>query len=90
MALTLVVTLTPGGGISATLTGAASRAETRSGQRMVNASGGIGVGVGVGDGIGVGDGVRVRVGARASVGVAVADGVGVADGAGVQAADSVK
>ena len=54
-----------------------SRAEARSGQWMLNVSGGIGVTVGVGEGIGVGDGVSVgmRVGIKDGVGVKVRTGV---------------
>jgi len=58
-----------------------SRAETCSGQRMFNISGGIGVAVGVGEGVEVGDGVSVRVGIE--VGVGVGSGV-----TGAQAASS--
>jgi len=54
--------------------GTGCRAETCSGQRMVNASGGIGVAVGVGEGVGVGDGVSVGVGIEVGTGV----GTGVA------------
>jgi hypothetical protein len=50
-----------------------SRAEARSGQWMLDTSGGIGVAVGVGEGISVGDGVNVRV--RVGPGVGVETGV---------------
>jgi hypothetical protein len=69
MARTLDVARTPCGGCSFTSRDTGSKADTRSGQIIVNSCGGIGVAVGVGDGVSVGDGVGVGDGT--TVGVAV-------------------
>jgi hypothetical protein len=79
MARTLDVTRTPWGGSSFTSRDTGSKADTRSGQIIVNSWGGIGVTVGVGDGVSVGDGVGVGDGT--TVGVAVGKRVGVKAGA---------